>query len=187
MSSHPDCIFEIHYRWQSGFSRVYSNCCCSCWFEPEILKIGQSSHKVYSNNIVNFQESTTILNACTKTVWKLSECTTYLLQLKCLVSVALEKASYSAILVLRQLVLRTRSEKEFFVPSFRAMHFQFFWFGFGIKMTLPSLCYFSFKWHYYSKHIALVYIYIYIYIYVYIEMNRSSKRFVFFKNYLFCS
>ena len=32
---------------------------------------------MYSNNIVNFQESTTILNTCTKTVWKLIECTTY--------------------------------------------------------------------------------------------------------------
>ena len=47
-------------------NRMYSNCCCSCSFEPEIIKIGQSSHKMYSNNIVNFQESTTILNACTK-------------------------------------------------------------------------------------------------------------------------
>ena len=27
---HPDCIFEIHQLWQSGFSRVYSNCCWSC-------------------------------------------------------------------------------------------------------------------------------------------------------------
>ena len=43
-----------------------SNCCCSCWFEPEIIKICQSSHKVYRNNMVNFQESTTILNGCTK-------------------------------------------------------------------------------------------------------------------------
>ena len=66
VSSHPDCIFYIPQLWQSGFSRVYSNCCCSCSFEPEILKIGQSSHKMYSNNILNFQESTTILNACTK-------------------------------------------------------------------------------------------------------------------------
>ena len=65
VSSRPDCIFEIHQLWQSGFSRVYSNCCCSCSFEAEIIKIGQSSHKMYSNNIVNFQEST-ILNACTK-------------------------------------------------------------------------------------------------------------------------
>ena len=31
-----------------------------------IIKIGQSSYKMYSNNILNFQESTTILNACTK-------------------------------------------------------------------------------------------------------------------------
>ena len=45
---------------------MYSNCCCSCSLEAEIIKIGQSSHKIYSNNIVNFQESTTILNACTK-------------------------------------------------------------------------------------------------------------------------
>ena len=45
---------------------MYSNCCCSCSFEPEIIKIGQSSHKMSSNNILNFQESTIILNACTK-------------------------------------------------------------------------------------------------------------------------
>ncbi len=25
-----DCIFENHPLWQSGFSRVYINCCCSC-------------------------------------------------------------------------------------------------------------------------------------------------------------
>ena len=78
VSSHPDCIFEIHQLRQSGFSRVYSNSCCSCSFEPEIIKIGSSSHNMFSNNIVNFQESTTILNACTKKVWKLIECTRYL-------------------------------------------------------------------------------------------------------------
>ena len=66
VSSRPDCIFEIHQLWQLGFSRVYSNCCCSCSFEPEIIKIGQLSHTMYSNNILNFPESTTILNACTK-------------------------------------------------------------------------------------------------------------------------
>ena len=66
VSSRPNCIFEIHQLWQSGFSRVYSNCCCSCSFEAEIIKIGQSSHKMYSNNILNFQESTTILNAYSK-------------------------------------------------------------------------------------------------------------------------
>ena len=65
--SRPDCmIFEIHQLWQSGFSRVYSNCCCSCSFKLEIIRIGQSSHKMYSNNILNIQESTTILNACTQ-------------------------------------------------------------------------------------------------------------------------
>ena len=60
-----DWIFEIHQLWQSSFSKVYSNCCCSCSFESEIIKIGQSSHKMYSNNILNFQVSTTILNART--------------------------------------------------------------------------------------------------------------------------
>ena len=76
VSSRPVCIFEIHQLSQSGFSRVYSNCCSSCSFEPKI--IGQSSHKVDNNNLLNFQESTTILNACTKKVWKLIEGTTYI-------------------------------------------------------------------------------------------------------------
>ena len=70
-----DCLFEIHQLWQSGFSRVYSNSCCSCSFEAEIIKNGQSSHKMYSNNIVNFQESTIIWNAHTKKSWKLIVCT----------------------------------------------------------------------------------------------------------------
>ena len=64
VSSHTDCIFEIYQLWQSGFSRVYSNCCCSCSFKLEIIKIGQSSHKMYSNNIMNFQESMLLVNAC---------------------------------------------------------------------------------------------------------------------------
>ena len=68
VSSRPDFIFEIHHLWQSGFSRVYPNCCCSCSFEAEIIKIGPSSHKIYSNNIVNFQKSTKILNACTNSL-----------------------------------------------------------------------------------------------------------------------
>ena len=66
VSSRPGCIFKIYQQWQSGFSRVYSNCFCSCSFKPAIIKIGQWSHKMDRNNIVNFQESTTILNACTK-------------------------------------------------------------------------------------------------------------------------
>ena len=68
VSSLPDCIFEIHELWQSGFSRVYSNCCRSCSFEREIIKFGQSSYKMNSNTMLNFQESTTILNACTKSL-----------------------------------------------------------------------------------------------------------------------
>ena len=77
VSFRPDCIFEIHQQWQSGFSRVYSNCRCRCCFEAEIIQFGQSSQKMYSNKILNFQMSTTILNACTKIVWKLIEGTTY--------------------------------------------------------------------------------------------------------------
>ena len=83
VSSRPDCIFEIHQLWQSGFSRVYSNFFCSYSLEPEIIKICQSFHNMYSNNIVNFQESTTILNACTKKVWKPIECTTYINVCEC--------------------------------------------------------------------------------------------------------
>ena len=49
-----DYIFEIYQAVTTqAFSRVYSNCCCRCSFESEIIKIGQSSHKVYSNNILN--------------------------------------------------------------------------------------------------------------------------------------
>ena len=33
VSSRPDCIFEIPQLWQSGFSSLCSNCCCSCTFE----------------------------------------------------------------------------------------------------------------------------------------------------------
>ena len=66
VSSRPDCIFENHQLWKSGFRRVYFNSCCSCSFEPEIIKIGLSSYKMYRIKIQNFQESTTILKACTK-------------------------------------------------------------------------------------------------------------------------
>ena len=71
VSSRPDCIFEIHQLWQLGFSRVYSNCCCSCSFEPEIIKITQSSHKMYSNNILNFKYDN--FKCLHKKVWKLIE------------------------------------------------------------------------------------------------------------------
>ena len=52
-----DCIFEIHQLWQSGLSSVYSNCCSRCSFKPEIIKIGQSSHTMYSNNILKRLET----------------------------------------------------------------------------------------------------------------------------------
>ena len=41
-SKMSDYIFEIHQLWQSAFSR--------CSFEPEIIKIGQSFYKMYSNH-----------------------------------------------------------------------------------------------------------------------------------------
>ena len=66
VSSCPDYIFEIHHLWQSGFSRVYSSSICSSSVESEIIKICQSSHKIYSNNILNVQESTRILNTYAK-------------------------------------------------------------------------------------------------------------------------
>ena len=72
-----DCIFEIHQLWQSCFCWVYSNSFCGCSFEPEIIKISQSSRKMYSNNILNFQNFTTILNAHRKKVRKLIVCTSY--------------------------------------------------------------------------------------------------------------
>ena len=66
---------RLHF-WNSpavtiSISRVYSNCCCSCSFEAEIIKIGQSSDKMYRNNVLVFQESTSILNAHKKKVWKI--------------------------------------------------------------------------------------------------------------------
>ena len=38
---------------------------------------------MYSNEILNFQKSTTILNVCTKKVWKLIVCTTYTIYSSC--------------------------------------------------------------------------------------------------------
>ena len=64
VSSRLDCLFEIHQLWQSGFSWVYSDSCCSCSFQPEIVRIDQSSHKMYRNNIYiyNNTHKYTLLN-----------------------------------------------------------------------------------------------------------------------------
>ena len=43
---------------------------------------------MYDNNILNFQESTTILNACIKKVWKLIKGTSYILQIEICLYVA---------------------------------------------------------------------------------------------------
>ena len=77
VSSRPDCIYEIHQLCQSSFSRVYFNCCCSCSFETEIIKIGQSSHKIDSNNS-EFSRVYDDSKCLYKKVWKLIEGTTYL-------------------------------------------------------------------------------------------------------------
>ena len=76
-SHHPSqtpCHLWISY---ATLKLILDSCCCSCSFKPEIIKFSQSSHKRYSNNIVNFQESTTISKCLYKNVWKLIECTPY--------------------------------------------------------------------------------------------------------------
>ena len=55
VSSRPDCIFEIHQLWQSGFSRVYSNYCCSCSFEPEIIKLASHLINICLVHSIRFQ------------------------------------------------------------------------------------------------------------------------------------
>ena len=42
------------------------------------MKFGESSHSIFSNKIMNFQESTPILNAHTKKAWKLIVCSLYI-------------------------------------------------------------------------------------------------------------
>ena len=75
VSSYPDCILEINQLWQSGFGRFYFNSCCTSSFEPKIIEIGESSNIMYSNNILYFQETTAILNSCTKNGWNIIEYT----------------------------------------------------------------------------------------------------------------
>ena len=65
-----DWIFKILQLWQSGFSRVYSNCCCSCSFEPEIIKISQSSHKMYSNFSRVYENFKCLYKKMSENLWK---------------------------------------------------------------------------------------------------------------------
>ena len=81
MSSRLDCTFEIQQHCQSGSNRAYSTCCCSCSFEPEIIKIGHSSLKIYSINknfITEFSRVYDNFICLYKKVWKLIEVTTYI-------------------------------------------------------------------------------------------------------------
>ena len=81
MPARPDCIFEIHQLWQSGFSKVYSNCCCSCSFEAEIIKIGHANLKskdkqVWFRLVLWHTEFSRVYNnfkCLYKKVWKLIE------------------------------------------------------------------------------------------------------------------
>ena len=60
--SRPDCIFEIHQLWQSGFCRCIP-------IAAEVVHLNLKSKQLVSHLIrciLNCQESTTILNACTK-------------------------------------------------------------------------------------------------------------------------
>ena len=49
VSLRPDCIFDNHQLWQSVLVG-----CIPIVAVAEIIEIGQSSHKMYSNNILNF-------------------------------------------------------------------------------------------------------------------------------------
>ena len=123
------CIFEIH--------QLNSNFCYSCLFEPEIIKIKLSSHMMYSNNMLNFQVSTTIVNAHMKKVWKLIVYTSYS-EKKCM--------SMSKFLLLFELY-------ESAIVSHRCSR--------NIDAQEPPLI------HSQHTHIrANIYIYIYIYIYI---------------------
>ena len=120
------------------FNRVYSNCCCSCSFEAEIIKIGQSSHKMYSNNILNFQESTTILNACTKSM-EIIECTMYICMCVCVCARACACACVRAcICVLRQ---------HFFVETYLIKQYR--------HLLSTYFCFDPFKLQYGSYNIRL--------------------------------
>ena len=78
VSSHPDCLFEIHRLCQSDFSRVYSNSCCSCWFEAEIIKLVSHLIRCIAITYWIFKTLHQFLNACTIKVWKLIEGSTYI-------------------------------------------------------------------------------------------------------------
>ena len=63
-----DCIFEIQLLWQSGLIGCILIATVAVHLNSEIIQICQSSHTMFNNNIVNFQASTIILNAYTKSL-----------------------------------------------------------------------------------------------------------------------
>ena len=130
-----DCIFDIHYLWQSGFSRVYSNSFCSCSFKAEIIKIGQSSHKLCSNKILNFQESTTILKAHTKKVWKLIVCTSYISKR---VRGLLIYRRYCRLLQKKLIFIQKDLDVSYQTPFFSAWEFLYFYEGLTINLLMTK-------------------------------------------------
>ena len=59
-SSRPDCIFEITSRDNQALVGYIPFPVLTVHLKLKSEKIGQSSEKMYSNNILKYQESTTI-------------------------------------------------------------------------------------------------------------------------------
>ena len=59
----PDCILKFTSCDNQALVECIPIPAVAVPFEPEIIKIGQSSHIMCSNNIVNFQVSVPIVNA----------------------------------------------------------------------------------------------------------------------------
>ena len=165
----PHCFYEIYQLWHTGFSRVHSDSCCSCSFESGIQRIGQSSHKIFSVNILNFQESTTILNACTKKVSVLIEGTANL-------SLSLSLSIYIYIYNI-----------YIYIYIYIYMHIYLCIFIFlSVCLSLYIYVYIGIYIYIYmhiSKYIIIylcIYIYSYIYIcpyiYIYIYIERERER-----------
>ena len=117
-------------------------------FEAEIIKIGQSSHNMYSNNIVNFQESMTILNACTKKLWKPIECMMYIHTHPCI-----------------PMYIYTHT----YIYIYRYIHTHPYIYIYTYKHTHTHLYIYIYTY----KHTHL-YIYIYIYLYICTHTQQST-------------
>ena len=130
---------------------VYSNCCCSCAFESEIIKISQWSHKMYSNNILNSQESMTILNACTKKSGNLLNTPR-----KFRIQLSIIWSNYSCILF--YFMVNLENLKHFNVS------FSLSFFSLSPSIIINYIYIYIYTLYIYIYIIIYIYIYIYIYI-----------------------